>query len=361
MIDSFDILEPKDSPSLSNYDILYGKPIDPLQKLAILDDSEFEDIILEWIHGYLKKRYISIRKCAGAGDKGRDIIAKIDNLTGKWDNYQCKHYGNKLTPTNFYLELGKLCYYTHINDFKIPNTYYIVSREGVGTKLGDLIDNPDNLKAELIVNWDGYVKDKITAIPIELDGELKTYINNFDFSIIKSIEPHEFIEQFQKTQWYSYRFGGVIKQRDNIPLPDLTDSEKTLRYVTQLLAVYSEEISQELDSIEELSAYGNYKIHFDIQRKNFYSVESLKQFERDNLPPDSKAFDNLKDIVLAVVYNKIFNQYRNSFEKVNDILGHCSLIDMSSSPLAISISVQDKQGICHHLVNENKLTWIEGK
>ena len=132
-----------------------------------------------------------------------------------------------------------------------------------------------------------------------------------------------------------------------------------LRYITQLLAVYSEEISNDINSVEELSAYGNYKVHFDIQRRNFYAVETLKQFERDNLPLNSKAFENLKSDVLALVYTKIMGTYKNAFEKVNDILNCCSMMDASSSPLAITITVTDKQGLCHHLVNESKLTWIE--
>lgn len=359
MIDTIDILIPKAPPQLSNHDILNGSPIAPIQKLAIMSDSEFEEIILEWVHGYLKSQYISVRKCGGAGDKGRDIIAFVDKVNNIWDNYQCKHYGNKLAPTNFYLELGKLCYYTHIGDFSIPRNYYIVSREGVGTKLGDLLDNSENLKTCLIENWDKYVKDKITNTPISLTGELSNYVNDFDFSIIKPVEPLEFLEQFQQTQWYSYRFGGIKKQRESLSLPDLSNTEMRLRYVTQLLEVYSEEISHEINSIEELSAYGNYKIHFDIQRKNFYAVESLKQFERDNLPIGSQAFDNLKEDVLALVYTKIFGQYKNSFEKVNEILNCCSMLDASSSPLAMTITVKDKQGVCHHLVNEGKLTWIE--
>lgn len=359
MIDTVDILIPKTPPQLSNYDILYGSPIAPIQKLAIMNDSEFEEVVLEWVHGYLKTQYVAVRKCGGAGDKGRDIIAIIDQNINAWDNYQCKHYGQKLSPTNFYLELGKLCYYSYNGDFSVPQNYYIVSQSGVGTKLGDLLDNPDNLKINLINNWDAYVRDKITKIPIPLIDDFKTYVTNFNFSIVKPIEPLDFLEQFQQTKWYSYRFGGIKKQREVLAIPNFSDAEMKLRYITQLLAVYSEEISNELNSIEELSDYKDYKVHFDIQRKSFYTVETLKQFERDNLPLESKAFENLKDDVLAIAYTIVLNKYSSALRKVNDILGLCSSMDASSNPLAISITIQDKQGVCHHLVNENKLTWIE--
>ncbi len=359
MIDIIDFFSPKSPPQLSNQDILLGTPLCPIQKLSIISDGEFEEIILEWVHGYLKSQYVSVRKCGGAGDKGRDIIATVDPDNDIWDNYQCKHYGNKLTPTNFYLELGKLCYYSYTGDFSIPRYYFIVSKDGVGTKLGDLIEKPYKLKSMLIENWDQYVKDKITKKPILLADEFSTYVSEFDFSIVKPIEPMVFLDQFKQTPWYAYRFGGIKRQRETSSLPDFSDTEMKLRYITQLLAVYSDEISCEINSIEELTTYGQYKLHFDIQRKNFYAVETLKQFERDNLPPESKAFETLKDEVLALVCTKMFTTYKSSFEKMNQILESCSYINVSSNPLAISITLLDKQGVCHHLVNDNKLTWIK--
>lgn len=345
--------------SLTNYDILHGTPIDPLQKLSIVSADEFEDIVLEWIHGYLTGHYVKIRRCGGAGDKGRDVIADVDPDNSIWDNYQCKHYDDPLMPTQFYIELGKLCYYTFLSDFSVPRKYYIVAKLGVGTSLGDMINNPEELRAKLVANWDRYVKDKITkAASVPLSGDLERYVNEFDFSIVSAIEPIKFLEQFRQTQWYAYRFGGLQKQRPTFEIPKFSDGEMSLKYISQLLAVYSEEISSAINSIDELSQYGRYKVHFDIQRKSFYAVETLKQFERDNLPQGCNAFERLKENVLTVVYTKIFDTYRNSFEKMNKILESCSYIDTSSNPLNISIEVIDKQGICHHLVNEDKMGWI---
>ncbi|HCA08111.1 ABC-three component system protein [Chryseobacterium sp.] len=358
-METLDILTPKETPKLTNHDILFGKPIAPNQRLGILSDDEFEDIVTEWIFEYLKSKYTSIRRCGGAGDKGRDIIAWIDERGGKWDNYQCKHYGSKLTPTNFYVELGKLCYYTQKEDFTIPEKYYIVTREGVGTTLGDMIDNPEDLKSALIDNWEVYVEKKITSkVAVKLEGELKNYVENFDFSIVEAIEPHVFIEQFKTTSFYWYRFGGQIqKYRKDIVVPEIVDSEIKMRYIQQLLIAYSEEISTEINSIEELKKHGIYKFHFDLQRANFYSIETLKQFERDNLPPDSEAFESFKNEVLTAVYPKILNVYENAFRRLQSVLEHSNLIALSSNPLSVTLSVMDRNGICHHLVNENKLSW----
>lgn len=358
-METLDILTPKETPKLTNHDILFGKPIAPIQRLGILSDDEFEDIVTEWIFEYLKSKYTNIRRCGGAGDKGRDIIAWIDERGGKWDNYQCKHYGSKLTPTNFYVELGKLCYYTKRGDYTIPEKYYIVTREGVGTTLGDMIDNPEDLRSALIDNWEVYVEKKITSkVAVKLEGELKSYVENFDFNIIEAIEPHVFIEQFKTTSFYWYRFGGQIqKYRNQTVVPEIIDSEAEMRYIQQLLIAYSDVVNVNITSVEELAQFIPYKSHFDMQRTNFYSIETLKEFERDNLPPDSTAFESFKNEVLTAVFTKYLNTYNNSFERLQSVLEHSSLLTLAANPLSVTLNVMDKHGICHHLVNENKLSW----
>lgn len=355
------ITKPKVIPKITNHDLLYGKPISPMQRLAVMDDTEFEEIVEEWAYEYLASKYESVRRCGGAGDLGRDVICWINLAEQKWDNYQCKHYGKKLTPSGFYAELGKLCHYTFIKEITIPQNYYIVSQEGVGSKLGDMLDNPVMLKKALIENWDVNVKTKITSKDkgeVLLDGEFKKYVEDFDFSIIKSIEPTELIKQHSETSYHLFHFGGTIKKyRKETTVPIIEDTEREMRYVKQLLIAYSEEITHEINSIEELSKYGEFKVHFDIQRKNFYSVETLKQFERDNLPPDSKAFEELKEEIFSSVYSKVMITHENSFKKMICILEHSSLLNITSNPLTVTISLLDKQGICHHLVNENKLSW----
>ena len=289
------------------------------------------------------------------------MIAWIDKERQEWDNYQCKHYGKKLTPVNLYIELGKLCYYTFNGDYFVPQTYFIVSQEGVGSKLGDLIDNPVNLRNELIANWEAYVQKKITTKVkggVKLEGAFGAYVNSFDFSIVESIEPHDLIEQHAETSYHLFHFGGGIKKyRKETIVPEIAHSERGMLYVKELLEAYSEEVSEEINSVEELKRHGNYEVHFKLQRKNFYSVETLKQFERDNLPPDSKAFDKLKEEIYSAVYSKVMLTYENAFKKLTAVLDHSVLLNIMSNPLTVTISLHDKQGICHHLVNEGKISW----
>lgn len=70
-----DIQKPKGLKRLSNTDALLGPVVDPLNRLRIIDEDSYEDIIAEWAVGYLPNKYYTIKQFGGSGDKGRDICA----------------------------------------------------------------------------------------------------------------------------------------------------------------------------------------------------------------------------------------------------------------------------------------------
>lgn len=115
---------------------LYGTDINiaPIDKVHIMDEDSFEHFTLEWLYGCKKDKYSSIMRIGGAGDKGRDVIAYRKD--GGVDYFQCKHYNSALAPSNYYLELGKLCYYTYTKDIPLPKSYYIVASNIASTSEG---------------------------------------------------------------------------------------------------------------------------------------------------------------------------------------------------------------------------------
>jgi hypothetical protein len=93
-----------------------GLPIPPIERIRIFSDGQWEDFVLEWADS-LRDHYGTVEQCGGAGDMGRDIIA-FDTVNPLiWDNYQCKHYKSGLAPGDIWVELGKLVYYTHNNEY----------------------------------------------------------------------------------------------------------------------------------------------------------------------------------------------------------------------------------------------------
>ncbi|KJR44366.1 hypothetical protein UF75_5256 [Desulfosporosinus sp. I2] len=110
-----------------------GANIPPINQVKMMDEDSFEHFTEEWLYACKKNNYTSIKRIGGAGDKGRDVIGYYNN--GTVDYYQCKHYASALTPSEYYIELGKLCYYTFSNEYAIPKNYYIVASNDAGLNL----------------------------------------------------------------------------------------------------------------------------------------------------------------------------------------------------------------------------------
>ncbi len=103
---------------------------------------------------------------------GRDVIATLKGGTGAWDNYQCMHYKDPLMPTDVWIELAKLAFYTKRGDYKYPRRYHFIAPQGAGIKLSNLLRDPDALRGGLITNWDAYCRAKITTTrPVELEHQ----------------------------------------------------------------------------------------------------------------------------------------------------------------------------------------------
>lgn len=94
----------------------------PYERVKSYDDKEFELFIREWVVS-LKAGY-QVRGFGGAGDKGRDVVAK--DATGRYFYYQCKHYDHPLYPSDMFPEFGKLVYYIYTNEIPAPNEYFIL-------------------------------------------------------------------------------------------------------------------------------------------------------------------------------------------------------------------------------------------
>jgi len=357
-----ELIEPQEPQSvdlLSNSDVILGIAIPPIDRLKIISAESFEDLIREWISGYCKVQYSKVRKPAGAGDKGRDVIAFIGE-DGSWDNYQCKHYDHALYPSDIWLELGKLCYYTHKGHYKIPNKYYFVSPQGVGSTLGDLLENPEQLKEKLLEEWESKCKTRITATEnVELTDELREHINILDFSIFTALDPQELIEQHKQTKYFATRFGGGLQRREKPKIEIFKDAEYSLRFVEQLFEAYSDHIKTEISDINELKSHPQYFEHFNRNRNCFYWAEALNQFSRDHLHPSNTCFEDLKEEVLIGVIDTSNAIHASGYENVLKTTGEATKLNLTGNALLEKAQLQDKVGICHHLANENKLIWVK--
>lgn len=349
---------------VTNQNLLLGKPIPAIDRLKLFSPDEYEVFIQEWLYGYLNTKYERVRRSGGAGDKGRDVIAFIkyskDNNELIWDNYQCKHYDKPLMPSNIWVELGKLCFYTYRKDFTIPNKYMFVAPQGVGSSLGDLLQNPDQLKNGLIKNWDKYCKEAITKEKeIKLEGSFNQYVEKFDFSIVGYMEPLEIIEQHQQTRYHIPRFGGGLSKARPISIVTPTEiKDREMNYVNKLFKAYSDHTKEQINTLEKLNDHSTLINHFHRQREHFYLADSLHKFERDTLPDGTNAFNELKDEIFGGIIDIVESTFKDGLEKVKKVTQEARKIEITSNLLVSVLKSDDRSGICHHLANEDKIDWV---
>lgn len=326
--------------------------------IASYSDDEYENFVKEWALEGLGQRYAVVRRASGAGDMGRDVLGFVtpDLDTSSYDNYQCKHYRGSLAPSDIWVEIGKLCWYTYKQEYRVPRAYYFVAPEGIGPTLQRLLENPEKLRTGFLAQWEKHCATGIASgVRIPLNADLLHHINAFDFRIFKSVDPDELIEQHAATRRHAARFGGGLRARPPAepPPPDVKPNE--MRYVRQLLDAYGNHLNT---TIEDANSIGDALLvkHFSRQRQRYYRADSLRRFERDALA-NTENFASLMNEIYDGVVEISEDDHESGYECVRAVTDAASQIHPSSYALVDHLQTADKQGICHHLANEDRLHW----
>lgn len=353
MIASSVLLLPTGAITASADVVAAGLPIPPIERIRIFSDSQWEDFVLEWADS-LRDQYGIVERCGGAGDMGRDIIAFDKANSVIWDNYQCKHYKDGLTPGDIWVELGKLVYYTHIHEYTYPRKYFFVAPQGAGTKLSNLLRKAEKLKAQLIDNWEKHCKNGITSTAVvDLDASLRAYIDGLDFSIFEAVPPLRIIDQHAKTRWYAARFGGGLPARPKVVAPPETVAAHEVTYVRSLLDAYGDHLKCALSTVADLGAHDDVREHFNDARLEFYSAEALRAFSRDTLPPG--AFEDLQNELHGGIKEDMRGTHSDGYRRVLSVVKTAKLLPITDHALKERLSTHDRGGICHQLANDGKV------
>lgn len=357
MISSKPLPTPAAGAAASADVIAAGLPIPPIERIRIFSAGQWEDFVLEWADS-LRDQYGTVERCGGAGDMGRDIIAFDKVNPAIWDNFQCKHYKAGLAPGDVWVELGKLVYYTHTNQYTFPRKYTFVAPQGAGTKLSNLLRKPDSLKAQLIDNWDKHCKEGITStVEVELDAPLRAHLDSLDFSIFEAVPPLRIIDQHAKTRWHAARFGGGLPARPKFSLPPASVAAHEVTYVRSLLDAYGDHLKCPVPSVADLNVHDEVKEHFNDARLEFYSAEALRAFSRDTLPPG--AFEELQDELHGGIKDEMRGVHTDGYRRVVSVVKTAKLLPITDHALKERLSLRDKGGICHQLANDGKVRWVK--
>lgn len=131
-------------------------------------------------------------------------------------------------------------------------------------------------------------------------------------------------------------------------------------YISALLEAYSDELNIKIDTIKSLEAYGSYFKHLNRQRKDYYSAETIRRFVRDTLT-DSQQFDVLKEEIYNGIIDTHEQEYDSGYKRLVEDLKQAAVTNTSKSMLDSKlhcIGNSERKGVCHMLVNDNKLRWV---
>jgi hypothetical protein len=336
-------------------EIRSGPAIPPIERIKLFSAADWEACVDEWTSSLAD--YGLVERAGGAGDMGCDVIATVDPAVadGPWDNYQCKHYDHALAPGDIWLELAKLCYFTHIGAYTVPRRYFFVAPRGVGTKLMRLLKKPNELKAGLIEQWSDKCANHLTAtVPVPLEGALLSHLQALDFSRIGHLPPLKLIEGHMATRFFAVRFGLGLPARSPTPPPPDQIGAGESRYVAQLLEAYGDNLQASVSTPANLSA--KHSTHFKRARESFYCAEALRNFSRDTLPDG--AFENLQDQIHDGVVDTAEADHACGLTRVNATVRHATSLALTSSALLGRVEIADRRGLCHQLANQDRLTWV---
>lgn len=128
-------------------------------------------------------------------------------------------------------------------------------------------------------------------------------------------------------------------------------------YVKQLLNVYSKEAGQVYETHEELKNNKKLYRHFMRQREGFFSAQSLKRFARDELLNED-SYDSLKEQIEFGILDVYENEYSSELERVKETTKQANSLSISCEEIK-DITIQDKTGMCHELVNDDRIVWSD--
>ena len=163
------------------------------------------------------------------------------------------------------------------------------------------------------------------------------------------------------------KFKNIIKKKYPKPramTPPAKIEEHEVPYVRELYRVYGEITGKTYTEPDELNDTKKYRRNFDQQRKCYYKAETIRRELRDTIRLDEEDdFEQLKDEVYdGVIGTRDSRSYTTGFDRMCAVMQQASSLPLSNNLQNITldwVGPGEKQGVCHMLVNDDRLYWVE--
>jgi hypothetical protein len=343
-------------PDVRLVGVASGPQVTPAQRIYFYPPDEWERFILEWATA-LEVDYQQLKRLGGPGDQGVDVAAfhTRDGFEGDWDCFQGKHYEDPLAPSDALPEVVKLLRHVAAGDYSMPKRYVFLAPKGCGPTLSRLLSNPSKF-GTAVLNSLAAGSTYVVGLDESELVRIRALAATIDFSMFESMELLDLLAAHARTPYHVYRFATALPNRAEVGQPPEAPDTKEARYIEQLLSVYSEAHGLEAPDPASIADHPVVGEHFRRQRYSFYSAEALRVYARDSVPPGT--FEALVDDVHAGVIDVADAEYRSGMARLSAVLVQSASVQLDNHKLIEVTRPDDRKGICHHLANEDRLTWM---
>ena len=147
----------------------------------------------------------------------------------------------------------------------------------------------------------------------------------------------------------------------NVPVPKVATQDEQI-YINELCLAYGDAEGMDSFSTDNLSSFPDYSDDLEDRRIDFYAAETIRrgvlELKGSSL---TGQFDVLKDETYNGVKDTARRTHPNGYERMLAVMEQAVIAPVTNYILSASpywISGKIKKGVCHHLVNDGKLTWI---
>lgn len=147
----------------------------------------------------------------------------------------------------------------------------------------------------------------------------------------------------------------------NVPVPKVATQDEQ-KYIDELCLAYGDAEGRDPFSKDDLSSFPDYSDDLEDRRIDFYAAETIRrgvlELKGSSL---TGQFDVLKDETYNGVKDTARRTHPNGYERMLAVMEQAVIAPVTNYILSASpywISGKIKKGVCHHLVNDGKLTWI---
>lgn len=145
-------------------------------------------------------------------------------------------------------------------------------------------------------------------------------------------------------------------------VPEEVDAaEAQMGYVQALLDCYEEASGDEYVSPDDVKDTA-FEDHFRQQRKSYYLAETIHRNIRDSVTQEDEDFEVLMEEINDGIYYAYHRKYPRGLDKANAVLetaGNVQISNNTDNYMLGWVGPGEKQGVCHMLVNDHRLKWVE--